>query len=240
MESEKIRDIAIIIYTYDRYQILVNLLNSIQKNLPDDLKVKVYIFDDCSPQKQIYHSEDYDYEIQYHRFPKNNGRFKFYELFRFIFKFMKKRKFKYFFFLNDDEEFVDDGINKAISLWHSIKDPKKIAMNIRYDRKPFSKWVPKTPVDYNQDLWKAYWIDTSFMCQYNFIKMFNFDIDKKDFFRIVKTQKYSSGVGRYLSVKVDENKLNLYLVKSSIMKHLSIESKMNPEERKVHKLQSII
>lgn len=236
-------EIGIIIYTYDRYRLLINLLDSIKRSVPIGMNVIVYIFDDASPKKQRFQTDEYSdaFSIYYHRFSKNHGRLRWYQMISYIFKSLKNTKHEYYFFLNDDMEFIENGIMKAIDIYASIDDPKKICMNIHHDRKPKSKWVEKQPKDYNDDVWRVYWTDTSFLCQYDFLKEMNFRISKDEFSEIIRSQKFSSGVGRFISVKLHQRKKKIFLVKRSIViHHGNNKSKMNPEERKKHKLISII
>ena len=174
-------EIAVIIYTYDRYKLLVNLLNSINRNIPKDKKIKVYIFDDASPKNQIFDRSKYNFGIHYHKFERNHGRFKWYREINYIYNFLKSRYHQYYFFFNDDMEVINNGLQKAINIWHRIQHPNKTVLNLLNIRGPKSKWVPKKPKNYNPDTWKVYYTDTTFMCQYKFLRAMNFRIWKNEF-----------------------------------------------------------
>lgn len=235
-------ELGFVIYTYDRPYLLVNLLDSIQKELnffSDNSESWVYIFDDASPKKQIFQPEKYSFKIHYHRFKKNHGRLKWYQEIDYIYSFLKDHRHRYYFFLNDDMQFVFNGIQQAINIYQGIDHPDKVGMNIWNCRGAYSKWVPKQPKEYNQDVWRVYWTDSVYLCEYKFLEQFNFQMKKADFFKIVKNQKCSSGVGHYISQIIHRKGKKLYLVKKSLVHHFGNgKSKMNPKERKVHPLHS--
>lgn len=235
MEKKRL---AFIIYTYDRYELLNQLLMSISREVPEQFETRVFIFDDCSPSSHIFNEDEFSFSIHYHKFKKNHGKRKWYAMINYIYKFLEKRKpFDFYFFLNDDMEFVENGIQKALQIYKSIDNPKKIALNLHNDRGPSSKWQSKSPKEHGPDLWKVGWTDTSFLCQINFLKNLKWRIPKEDFFKIVRNQDCGSGVGLYISKTLSNKGKRFFLVKKSLIFHKgNHESKMNPKERQKHPL----
>jgi len=231
------KKIAIVVYTYDRYMMLKHLLDSIQVNLSTNYEYRVFIFDDASPKKQTYIKTDYSFEIYYHRFSVNHGKVNWYIMIDYIFKFFKSKKFHYYIFTSDDMQFIHQGIEKSVQLYEGIKDDNKGCLNIHNDRGPFSRWVKHQPKNYDKQLWRTYWIDMCFLCKYQTLKKLNFGINFTDFKKIIRHNKYGSGVGKFLSIKLDKQNVHIYLVKNSLIYHLgNDESKMNPKERKINQL----
>lgn len=231
--------IAVVIYTYDRYQLLVNLLDSLRENGLSQMMV-VMIYDDASPKEQIYQIDQYPFEIKYYRFGVNHGRKNWYRMISLIFADLRNAgEFSHYFFTSDDMVLVKDGLSRAIESFDRIADQKKICLNLNNDRKLKTKWVAKEPKKYGEDLYRIYFVDMCFICDRRFLMALDFKIEKKDFYRLIKNQKFSSGVGQYLSVKLHQLGYNLYLVKSSCVIHRGNScSKMNPVERKRHQLVS--
>ena len=115
---------------------------------------------------------------------------------------------KYYIMLPDDWMPVDNMVEKAISLWESIIDEKKICLNLLYPGGVGrTNWTGFPAIDVGT-VYKTQWVDMCFICEDSFFQKLG---------RIPKIKaSLSSGVGRYISRMLDGAGLNLYQVKEEL------------------------
>jgi hypothetical protein len=109
--------------------------------------------------------------------------------------------------LPDDFLPVDGMTRKAIELWNSISDPRKICLNLFTDRIGSACWTHLTPRDIGE-MWQTGWVDMCFMAE-------------NLFFDVVKLRKtpcrHSSGVGAQISRSLVKSNYSLFQVKESLV-----------------------
>ena len=120
---------------------------------------------------------------------------------------------KYYIQLPDDFLPADDMVEKAIEIWESIKDDKKICLNLYADRIGKPCWTGVMPVEYD-NYYKAQWMDMCFMCEERFFTELG-AIPTINLGWGVNSKK-SSGVGAYISKYLNKKKFGLYQVKESL------------------------
>ena len=115
---------------------------------------------------------------------------------------------RYYIMLPDDWMPLDDMVEKAINLWESIRDDNKICLNLLYPAiKGLTNWTGFPAKDKGL-VYQTQWVDMCFLCEDSF-----FDAVEK--IPRLKPKK-SSGVGRYISEKLDRDGYNLYQVKEEL------------------------
>lgn len=128
--------------------------------------------------------------------------------------FQGKGSHRYYFMLPDDFLPAEGMVEKAIAIWEAIDDNKKICLNLYSDRIGETCWTNFKPQD-KGDVWKTQWVDMCFLCEESFFThlgqiaeiRLNWDIGKQK----------SSGVGAYISKKLNRIGLSLYQVKESLV-----------------------
>lgn len=121
---------------------------------------------------------------------------------------------EYYFMINDDFLPVENMVERAITTWGSINDPRKICLNLYVDRVGEECWTHFKPVD-KGNVWLTQWVDGFFMCEERFfttlglLPQMNYDWRK--------LPRQSSGVGSYISRRLYRLEYNLYQVKESLV-----------------------
>lgn len=126
--------------------------------------------------------------------------------------FGMRGKHQYYFMLPDDFLPVDNMIERAMAIWRELDDP--ICLNLYPDRVGKKCWTDFPPKDMGI-AWKTQWVDMCFMAKDNFftqvgrIPQIKFDWKRHP--------KAGSGVGRYISLRLNDQKCNMYMVKESLV-----------------------
>ena len=209
------------ITSYNRKEKLLNLIDSLKDH-------KIVVWDDCS-----------DFELKdvkgFYRFGKNYGKKLAWLKFKKIFNSLKLTNYDYYIFLPDDVGLCDDFVNKAVKLWESIDDPKKICLSFSH---PYRCLKPNftgiKSVDCGNVI-KSQWTDLMYVCGKEFINQIKIEEIPLD--RWKGNELLGSGVGSQISNKLVEKGFNMYNVKEDFVIHLgNDDSKMNKELRKTQPL----
>ena len=201
-------DFVYLITTYDRYDSLINLVNSI---LSLSQNKKIIIVDDCSNDLRYENLKNYHTDLIYYKTEENNGKKNYWKTVNLLYQKAKEIDFKYGISLPDDVSLIDD--------FNSIIDKYKGSKIIRLFTQ---KKVTKTNWGYEN------WIDCGFIAKNKFFIDLNFEINP---IILIENYKVSSGVGKQLTQRL--NKLNYEVLNlGSLVKHLGNEnSKMHPKLR---------
>jgi len=115
---------------------------------------------------------------------------------------------KYYIMLPDDWLPVDNMVEKAIYLWENITDDKKTCLNLLYPAiKGLINWTGFPAKDKGL-VYQTQWVDMCFICEEMFFSALG---------RIPRVvTKASSGVGRHISNKFNDDGYNLYQVKEEL------------------------
>lgn len=229
-------NIIIFITTYNRSDELKDTLKSLvsDKDFLAHNNVVFEVYDDKS---------DYEHSLKnmkicqafgtkYLTSDVHFGKFNFWQLHKKIFKKLSHKEFDYAFSLQDDFEYTNNFLSKAIEIFKDIEkeNNKFVCLNLRDDR--IGKIVTWTNLRHqekninNLKLHKVGWVDCVYLANKKFFEILNFKvfpIDKKRF----KNSKISSGVGRQMSKRIVNSNHSIYQLKNPISKHLMIQSQMN-------------
>jgi len=132
---------------------------------------------------------------------------------------------KYYLMIPDDFLICNSQIAKAIEIWESIKDDKKICLNLFADRTGCRCWTNIYPVD-RGNVWKTGWVDMCFLCEEKFFSNIGTIPDLR-----IGRRYGSSGVGAYISKTLCRKDFSLYQVKESLVtpQPEHDDSQMNPK-----------
>lgn len=209
------------ITSYNREQKLINLLNQ--------LDCDTIVWDDCS-EFNVPYCYKWDNQKKFFCFEENHGKYLAWKKFKSIFYKLRARNYKYFIFLPDDVVLCDDFVNKAIELWESIEDDKKISLSFSSpERTKHHNW---TAYDSHKvgNVIKTQWNDLMFICEKDFLDKVK--IQPIDMERWQEDPTISSGVGRQISLQFHREGYSMYNVSEEIVTHIgNNDSKMNPEIR---------
>ena len=114
----------------------------------------------------------------------------------------------YYFMLPDDFLPYPCMVDKAIEIWNTIDDPKKICLNLYADRIGLKCWTQFTPIDLG-NIYQTGWVDMCFMAEERFFNSVPALHDAQ--------VGHSSGVGAQISRSLVRHKYSLFQVKESLV-----------------------
>jgi glycosyltransferase involved in cell wall biosynthesis len=219
-------DFCILITTYDRGNMLYDLINQIEKQ-KNNSKILIVIFDDGSPQNYQFDNQN----IKYVKFFPNQGKKKYWKIVNVMFNYVRHINANYFIQLPDDIQLVDNFFGVVVNEYEKIQDPSKICLNILSDSRIFRhNWTNFNPIDMGDHV-KTQWNDMCYISTKEFFKDLNYGIDEVPMSRWNNNPNLSSGVGQQISLKLHKNKKSMYHTKRSLVIHGDHDSKMNYNER---------
>ena len=219
-------DFCVIISTYNRPQMLIDLLSNIDREKGNN-KILVVVFDDCSDQK----ANLSNFNVKRVEMIPNMGKKKYYKLFNVTFKYIKNIKSKYFIYLPDDIKLIDNFFSETKRIYESISDPKKICLSILTDdRVTRRNWTNFKTNDFGE-YYQTQWNDLCFIAEKIFFETLGYKIETIDESRWDRDSNLSSGVGQQISIRLNDRGYKMYHTKKSMVYHGNHESKMNQTER---------
>ena len=108
-------DFCVIITTFNRPQMLTELLSNIESE-KKDYKVLVVVFDDNGQQK----ADLSGFNVKKIEMYPNMGKKKYYMVINATFSYIKNIKSKYYIYLPDDIKLVDNFFNETKRIYESI------------------------------------------------------------------------------------------------------------------------
>jgi GT2 family glycosyltransferase len=229
----------IAITTYNRPDGLEKLLQGIQKEQGDH-EIKIFLYDDCSPKPYQELQHQFDLDIQWFTFPKNNGKQGYWRVVDRVLQDASQCEFDYFFLLQDDGILVPNFFDEAIRKWNGILDRKKATL---------CTFTPKTV--YNRVMWGGRakdvtfrgetfidggYVDCEFMCPRETLNRLAFQI-RPVHLDWKRHPNMSSGVGMQMTQRLNDLSMKMYVCRYSLIdKDLKIKSEMNKEEREKNPL----
>jgi len=224
-------DFCVIITTYNRPKMLLELLTKIE-NEKKHFEILVLIFDDCSTEK---------YELPRTNIKKitmssNMGKKKFWKIIDTSFKTIKNIKSKYFIYLQDDVSIIENFFSNLVNQYEEINDDKKITLSFLTDQritKP--NWTKINPINIGNVV-KTQWVELHFICEKKFFEHLDYKLEPIPLSRWENNPNLSSGVGCQLSNRLNKKGLGMYHTKKTLVTHGDHESYMNKHERKINKL----
>ena len=218
-------NINLFITTYNRPDLLGNLLEQIAQENPPNLVI--HIHNDGStanygPLIQRY-KECLDIRYFHH---DHYGKKKYWALINKVFK--ERAEAKYYIMLPDDDILNPDFFDRVINKWEGIEDDRKICMmpSINPERKWFNSWTGAHPFN-KGEVWLMGFVDMRFICEELFFTELGElgGISEK---RWQKNKLASSGVGSQISLTLYAKDLNMYISEEDLTYQVPHKSEMNP------------
>jgi len=156
-------DFCVIISTFNRPQMLTELLDNIERE-KKNYKVLIVVFDDNSSQK----ADLRNYNIKKIVMSPNMGKQKYYVLINATFSYIKNINSKYFIYLPDDIKLVNNFFDETKRIYESINHPRKICLSILTDgRVNRTNWTNFKSVDHGE-YYQTQWNDLCFIAEKKF------------------------------------------------------------------------
>lgn len=227
-------DFCVIITTYNRQDMLKNLLKQISEY--KEYKIFTVVLDDCSnPSPDIS-----EFDVKKITYVQNNGKKRFWKIISDSYKICKKINSKYFIYLQDDVVLKENFFSESVRLYEKINDLSKISLNtlILENQRGKSKWTNIDPVEYDE-YYKCQWTELFFICEKKFFELLNFEIYPIPKDRWNKNPNLSTGVGDQVSWRLYGMGFNQYQVKNSLVLHGNHQSVLFENLRDEEKLISL-
>ena len=221
--------IAILITTYNRSEMLIKLLNNIKQY---DNNVFLYVIDDFSnvyKDVKEYLIENYKDKYKYIRNTENKGREGYWQTITTLYQELKKDidSYNYIIQVPDDILLIDDFFEKIITLFKGINcTPLNIFNDYnRFDKQGWNNEIVKEHDNY----FSGKYIDMAFISDRELFDIIDYQIPNQDKWTNISNK--SSGVGRYMTLKLAKSCKKIYQVKHSHIIHDNHVSVMHREHR---------
>ena len=224
-------DFCIIISTYNRESMLKLLLNDIfeQKN---KYKILITIFDDGS-------STEYDlseFDVKYIKYYKNHGKEKYWSLVNDTLKYCQKIDSKYYIYLPDDIRLKNKFFIFSAKILEGIpNETNLLTLLLTKQRLSKPQWTNFIPIEHT-NYYQIQWVDMCFICKRNVLEALEFNLLPISENRWKNNSNLSSGVGRQMTIRLNELGFKMHQVKKTIVAHKDHISRMNNNERKLNPL----
>lgn len=219
-------DFCILITTYDRGDMLYDLISQIE-NQKGSKNILIVVFDDGSKQNYNFNNTN----VKYIKFFPNQGKKRYWKIINGMFNYVRHINSKYFIQIPDDIKLIDNFFDSAARQYESINDPNKICLSILTDGRVYRhNWTNFNSIDMGEHI-KTQWNDMCYIATKNFFNELNFKIDEIPLSRWNNNPNLSSGVGQQISLKLHNKQKSMYHTKTSLVIHGAHESKMNYQER---------
>lgn len=220
-------NINLIITTYNRPDLLGNLLEQIAEQKPRNTVIHIHNDGSVMNYFDVINKYKSKLEIRYF-FHDHHGKEKYWRLINKVFK--SRAKAKYYIMLPDDDMIKDNFFSTLINKWEGIIHPKKACLmpSINKER----KWMPCfTPVIPKKegDVYNSGFVDMRFIAErYFFINTGRLEAPESD--RWEKDSTLGSGVGSQISNILYDKGYQMYISEEDLTFQAPHKSEMNPSQ----------
>jgi hypothetical protein len=214
-------DIIVIIPSYDRYDMLVNLLTKLSNSI-GEYKVKIIVNNDGSKDKRYYNLKTLFNDVIFLNEKINNGKYGYWITITNLLTEAKKYDFKYLFTIDDDFDICDNFFKLLVKEHEESKklDDKIVCTSYGTTLKDMRWGVDN-------------WFDGGAILDKSFIELIEFKIEKTK--RVNKNR--GSGVWKQVSIKLNNFGFKVHKPDYNAITHLGhTDSKMHPQYRKINPL----
>jgi len=197
-------DYTIVIPSYNRYDMLVNLISQFN-NTRNGRKIKIIVIDDNSTDPQYVNIKNLD-NVIYHKNATNNGKHQFYKTINNAFDYVKTLRSTHVIFLADDMTISNNLFDHIDSLYKRY--PNTVGNFTTYKDYKYSNW------GFNN------WIDGAFYTTYENLNKVGVYIDDVGKERFIKNPNVSSGVWHQYTNRLQRYGIKIFHTKYSLAKHL--------------------
>lgn len=205
--------IGVIVFTYNRIDMLTRTLASLYYNVDD-----ILILDDCS-----------DYKLEGDNVLQNKvngGKYNFWQQWQVAFDWVRLTDYDYYIFMPDD--FTNMDCDRLLSTYKELdKEYGSVVLNLINDGR-VQEWRAFKPKHYDNYV-NIGFTDCGFMTSRDVIQKLEFYIKpvSVEWFRVAN----SSGVGSQLTKRMSKAGVNFFKPVKSFCYHGEHDSVMHPEER---------
>ena len=224
--------IGIYITSYNRKEMLLNLISQIENQKTDNIGYDIIIFDDQSDFTLTNLSDNVSLITN----DEHRGKQLFWKTWNEMFSLAFLRKDDYTIFLQDDVTVAEDFLNIAVQRFENLKrlDHKTACLSLLTDEQrklsPHACWTGKRPkIQHNEIL--SHFNDCMFICDNVFFELLEYTINEVPLSRWKRCETLSSGVGRQMSLRIMASEYNMYHCLDTMVGHGNHPSIMNPDER---------
>jgi len=214
-------DVIVVIASYDRYDMLVNLLTKMSNTI-NEYRVKIIVNNDGSKDKRYSNLKTLFNDVIFLNEKINNGKDGYWITITNLLTETKKYNFKYLLTIDDDFDICDNFFKVLINEHEESKklDDKIVCTSYGTTSKDI-RWGINN------------WFDGGAIIDKSFIEIINFKVDKTK--RVNKNG--GSGVWKQLSIKLNSFGFKVHKPNEIFITHLGhSDSKMHPEFRKLNPL----
>jgi glycosyltransferase involved in cell wall biosynthesis len=224
--------LTVLITTYNRPNLLLNLLKDLQEQAEE--RINVCVYDDAS-------TEDYS-EVQaflkankwkWSAEEENHGKTRHGEFIGKVFADQRsKRRKGPFLFLPDDVRLRPGFFAKMAAAWDSIEDPNKVCLRVLVSeaRRHASNWNGQVPKQVNDLVDEVGFFDGGALLSLDFLETLDYGVPMVDS-RVSLNPQMSSGMGKAVSEFLHKKGKRMYRVRDSLVTHVVAKSQMHPELR---------
>jgi glycosyltransferase involved in cell wall biosynthesis len=219
-------NLALIIITYNRPGLLLDLLGDIKKQMP---WAKIRVYDDCSTVDYTpviaFLEKNFD-DYSFKTMPFNHGKERWWLLHQKIYTDLRGEVFTYYMQLTDDMRLVDKFYPEVIDQFNRCGAG---ALNI-YLTKVLDGKLRSGSTKLINGFWQINWIDGAFITRREFFEKIGFTCPWLPEARFIK-KNVSSGVGTALTNLYKSRGGRAVLVSRSLLIHKGYKSEMRPDRR---------
>jgi hypothetical protein len=208
--------IKIIIFSYERKQMLLNLMDEIEAATDHDISYT--IIDDGS---------SFVLDKNFHQF-NHGGKQKFWRMWDYALRMLKNDKSDIFLFMPSDVSKVNFNRIKQAHLQHGNH---AYAYNLINDGRT-NCWNMIQPVQVDEHTMKVGFTDCGFFCNKQLLNRIGYYVNEINQRRFEHNEAISSGVGQNLTFRMLRTNCNMFTPTKSLVHHGDHESLMHPEHRK--------
>lgn len=220
-------NINLIITTFNRPEMLDNLLQQIEEQQPR--KTVIHIHNDGSVMNYFEVIDKYKGKLQIRYFFHDHyGKKRYWALINKVFK--SRAKARYYIMLPDDDILQDNFFDRVINKWKSITSPLKICMmpSINKERKWENSWTGVIPKKEGK-VYNSGFVDMRFICEKDFFETIG-ELEAIPVERWKDNEKISSGVGAQMSLKLCNEGYMMYISEEDLTYQIPHKSEMNPDK----------
>ena len=234
--SKGLKSIYIAIPTYNRSELLYDLVNRISQ-YSDQYLISINIYDDCSDEdysKVIEFLKSSNVNFSYRRNKRNLGKKLFSVTYNNIFRDVKDSNSSYYFQIPDDIDLVPNFFDIAIAMIESTSTEIINIGTMTFHTKLFEKRKTQKIRIGKYKFWKSNWVDGGYIATKGFFEKINYSIPIIDQNRWIKNPNKGSGTSGLVSLKYKSNSnLSILQVTKSLLIHKGHDSRLNPEFRHI-------
>jgi hypothetical protein len=221
-------DVCVLITTFERPDLLLDLLHDLDREARGPLCLSVRVYDDAS-------GADYG-EVRgylrergwvYVRADQGHGRARYREWMSRVFQDLRGVDARFYLKLDDDLRLCRDFLPRLLEAWERIPDPDKASLNPLRDRSRVDQpcWTRQAPVPMGH-VDRTGWVDGIFLCQRRLFEVIDFRVPPVPDWWSNRPDR-GSGFGWAVSHALLDAGLNLYRVGRSLLAHRATPSVMN-------------